>query len=183
MTISEEKAKIRLWAKDLRTNIDLKIISKEITRRVLELKEYKSSKNVMSYLAKDIEISLNSLFSDSDKNWFLPAVFESKLLVIPYFPSKTNLTKNKFNIQEPELKNENYFDQLNKKTNLDLILVPGLCFDRNGNRIGFGKGFYDSFLKLNPNSLKIGLCPKECLLEKIPADEWDIRVDMVITNH
>lgn len=195
MTISEEKAKIRAWAKDLRINIDLKSISKDISKKIFDLKEYQSSKNVMSYLAKDIEVSLNDLFEDRYKNWFLPRMKEKEfekcragestersLLAVPFIQGKTTLNKSDFNILEPEIEDDNFFDQINKKTVLDLIFVPGLCFDKSGYRLGFGKGFYDSFLKLNPNSIKIGICPKECLIDKLPTDEWDMKVDLVITE-
>lgn len=183
MTISEEKAKIRAWAKDLRVDIDLKITSEKIIEKIIELKEYKFSKNVMSYLGKNTEVSLNNLFGDNNKSWFVPSVFKSSLLVIPYYPGETILKKGAFDIEEPEFEDDNSFDQINKKINLDLIFVPGLCFDKNGNRLGFGKGFYDSFLKLNPNSIKIGICPKKCLLDKLPTDEWDMKMDMIITDH
>ena len=60
--------------------------------------------------------------------------------------------------------------------------MPGLCFDKKGNRLGFGKGFYDQFLKLNSDSYKIGCCPKRCMVDKLPTDEWDIKMDLVVTD-
>ena len=185
MNNKEEKSKYRTWAKSLRQTLDLKTISALIEAKVRNLSEYKSAMNVMSYLAKDIEISLNNLFEDNSKSWFLSTVGnipEPHLQVVPYFAGRTKLIKNQFGILEPEISGDNVFDQVNKKIKLDIILIPGLCFDKSGNRIGFGKGFYDKFLKLNPNSLKIGCCPKECLVDELPADPWDIRVDIVLTN-
>ena len=185
MNNKEEKSKYRTWAKSLRQTLDLKTISALIEAKVRNLSEYKSAMNVMSYLAKDIEVSLDNLFEDETKSWFLSVVGgvpEPRLLVVPYFTGRTKLIKNQFDILEPEISGDNVFDQVNKKIKLDIILIPGLCFDKSGNRIGFGKGFYDKFLKLNPNSLKIGCCPKECLVDELPADPWDIRVDIVLTN-
>ena len=183
MNNKEEKLKIRTWAKSLRQTLDLKTISALIEAKVRNLSEYKSAMNVMSYLAKDIEISLNNLFEDNTKSWFLSAVGgvpEPRLLVVPYFTGRTKLIKNQFDILEPTISDDNFFDQLNKKIKLDVIFVPGLCFDKAGNRIGFGKGFYDRFLKLNPDSFKIGCCPKGCFVDKLPVDEWDEKVDLVV---
>ncbi|MBI2996207.1 MAG: 5-formyltetrahydrofolate cyclo-ligase [Candidatus Melainabacteria bacterium] len=185
MTNNTEKERLRKWAKDLRKGIALKRASIEIQNKIKSLQIYKSSCNVMSYLAKDIEISLEDLFLDNSKNWFLPVVetlHATSLQVVPYHHGKTKLIKNKFNILEPEIINNIFFDQKEKKINLDLIFVPGLCFDKNRNRIGFGRGFYDEFLKLNQNSFKIGSCPKECLVDKLPVDNWDQKVDLVVTD-
>ena len=180
-----EKNKYRLWAKDLRQNLDMKNIGICIEEKIRNLDAFRSSKTVMSYLAKDLEVALSNLFDDKSKQWFLPVVAGGIpvpcIQVAPYIPDKTKLLKNKFDIFEPEITQELFFDQIEKKIKLDVIFVPGLCFDVSGNRIGFGKGFYDSFLKLNPDSVKIGCCPKECLVDKLPVDDWDIKVDIVIT--
>ena len=181
-----EKEKLRQWAKNVRKTIDLKKVSREIEKKIASLDIYKSSLNVMSYLSKDIEISLDGLFRGSRKGWFLPVVMQTyygvSLKVVPYVHGKTKLFRGKFDILEPEIVNDEYYDQIKKKVKLDIIFVPGLCFDKKGNRLGFGKGFYDQFLKLNPKSYKIGCCPKQCLVDKLPIDEWDIKMDLVITE-
>jgi len=170
----EEKGKLRRWAKDLRRSLDLKNVSIQIENKIKNLDKYKSAKTVMSYMAKDLEISLSNLFQDNSKAWFLPVV-KDVIVAVPYVLGKTKLVRNKFNILEPEL---------NKSVSvtLDVIFVPGLCFDKSGNRIGYGAGFYDNFLKLNPDSFKIGTCPKECLIDSLPQDKWDIKVDLVLTD-
>ncbi|MCB9195693.1 MAG: 5-formyltetrahydrofolate cyclo-ligase [Flavobacteriales bacterium] len=64
---------------------------------------------------------------------------------------------------------------------LDIVLVPLLCIDKNGNRIGYGQGFYDSFLsQLKSTTKKIGLSLFEPLEENIEPDPWDIKLDAVI---
>jgi 5-formyltetrahydrofolate cyclo-ligase len=185
MDTKVEKENLRKWAKEVRLNIDLKTISSNILKKIVNLKEYKASKNVMSYHAKELEVSLKDLFDDKEKNWFLPTIglpnYKS-LLVVPYLPHRTKLNYGIFGVYEPEIIDNVFFDQADKKIDLDIIFVPGLCFNKDGYRVGYGKGFYDTFLKLNPNALKIGCCPKSCMIEKIPAEEWDIKVDMVITD-
>jgi len=65
---------------------------------------------------------------------------------------------------------------------IDVILVPGLAFDVCGYRLGYGKGFYDTYLpRLSKNTLIIGLSHDETMLKSIPRDEHDVRVDLVVT--
>lgn len=190
---SQEKIRYRKWAKELRSSLDIQKISLDIVKKIRHLDLYKTSSTVMSYLAKDIEISLSDLFQDKTKSWFLPVVRNDtanrrdgetarQMVVVRYMPGETKLQKGKFNILEPGIINDNYFDQIENKIKLDVIFVPGLCFDKEGNRIGFGAGFYDNFLRLNSSSFKIGVCPKECLVEKLPVDSWDIKLDLVVTD-
>ncbi|MCF0205812.1 MAG: 5-formyltetrahydrofolate cyclo-ligase, partial [Bacteroidales bacterium] len=63
----------------------------------------------------------------------------------------------------------------------DLIIVPGVAFDRNGNRLGRGRGYYDRFLCKYPKVEKIGICFDFQLLEEIPTEPTDIRMDKVVS--
>ena len=64
----------------------------------------------------------------------------------------------------------------------DLILVPGLAFDFAGARLGRGKGFYDRWLGANPAAKSLGVCFKCQLLENLPAEPHDARVDAILTE-
>ena len=61
-----------------------------------------------------------------------------------------------------------------------LVLMPGMVFDKQGHRIGYGGGFYDRFLAAEPNHPTIALCYEFQLLEHIPTEEFDIPVDCVL---
>ncbi len=63
-----------------------------------------------------------------------------------------------------------------------LMLLPGAVFDKSGNRIGYGKGFYDRYLQAHPKCRRIGLAYSIQCVEKIPADPFDINVEAVITE-
>lgn len=66
---------------------------------------------------------------------------------------------------------------------LDLVIVPLLCIDKQGNRIGYGQGFYDIFLsKLSPGTKKLGVSLFDVLDEKIEADPWDVPLEGVVTS-
>ncbi len=89
---------------------------------------------------------------------------------------QTTYLPNKWNIPEPVERN-----LLNEQT-IDLVLIPLLAFDANGNRVGYGKGFYDRFLqKCKPDVLKVGLSLFEPTEELIEADSWDVPLNWAAT--
>jgi 5-formyltetrahydrofolate cyclo-ligase len=62
----------------------------------------------------------------------------------------------------------------------DLIIVPGLAFDKNYYRMGYGAGYYDTFLAQHPNALKIGVCYPFQLVDEVPIEAHDVKLDGVI---
>jgi len=62
----------------------------------------------------------------------------------------------------------------------DLFIVPGLAFDRQGNRIGYGAGYYDAFLGSQPSGQKLGICYPFQVLDELPAEGHDVRLDGVL---
>lgn len=65
---------------------------------------------------------------------------------------------------------------------IDLVVVPGVAFDRNGNRLGRGKGYYDRLLPRIPSAFKAGICYPFQLVEEVPSEPFDIRMDTIITQ-
>ena len=118
--------------------------------------------NILAGMDKNIVISKSNFDSNTLKNYLLT--------------DNTTLKKSKYNIPEPidgiPIQNEK----------IEIIFVPLLAFDKKGNRVGYGKGFYDNFLKTcNEDALKIGLSFLEA--EDIIEDtrEDDIKLDYCVT--
>ena len=65
---------------------------------------------------------------------------------------------------------------------IDLVIVPGVAFDRDGNRLGRGKGYYDRLLPRIPSAYKVGICFPFQIIEEVPAEPFDIRMDEIITQ-
>jgi 5-formyltetrahydrofolate cyclo-ligase len=103
-----------------------------------------------------------------------PETFEMESYL---FTSNTILEKNQWNILEPKSESS----QIVQPTEIDSVLIPLLVFDKSGNRVGYGKGFYDRFLSYTrPDTLKIGLSvfpPIEAISD---ISEFDIPLDMCI---
>ncbi len=89
------------------------------------------------------------------------------------------LKKNKWGIPEPVMD-----EKLADLTLTDIVIVPLLAFDKSGNRLGYGKGYYDAFLKkLPPDCLKIGLCFEMGFVETgLPIESHDVALNYVVTE-
>ncbi|CAK8715289.1 MAG: 5-formyltetrahydrofolate cyclo-ligase [Candidatus Electronema aureum] len=106
---------------------------------------------------------------------------ESRLLAVGITDPVSQLKPGCFGILEPtqEQKTQAVLDP----ATIDIALVPGSVFDRYGGRLGYGGGFYDRFLAQNaPQAYKIGLAYELQLVEEVPTEAHDQRMDMIITE-
>lgn len=107
------------------------------------------------------------------KEVLLPVVVGDDLELRRYTGRK-DLSTGSFNIKEPTGELFTDYDKI------EFVLVPGMAFDARGNRLGRGKGYYDRLLPRLKNALKCGLCYPFQLMEEVPAEEYDIKMDKVI---
>lgn len=128
-------------------------------------------------IEKQKEYDSFMLISDvsvKDLNVFVPVVKEEEMIMVKYDPN--NLSISSLGIPEPK------GEQILSYSNVDLILVPLLVSDNKGNRVGYGKGFYDRFLSSVPTGImKIGVSYFDSLKGDIPIDEWDKPLDGLFT--
>jgi 5-formyltetrahydrofolate cyclo-ligase len=104
--------------------------------------------------------------------------FETGEMESVAFSNNTELVPNRWGIREPSHSSSIRPDQL------DMVLVPGLCFDARGHRVGYGKGFYDRFLiRCRPDCVKIGLSYFKPVPKIEDAGPHDILLDHLITPH
>ena len=149
-----------------------------IFERVISLPIYKQSKKIAIYYSTKDEVDTINLIKYSlkeNKEVYLPKVTGKKEMSFYRITSldKKNFTKSKFGILEPI--------EENKTDSIELTIVPGICFDKEKNRLGYGGGFYDTYLQKN-KTYKIGLCYHNNLIDKLPKEEHDIPMDMIITE-
>jgi 5-formyltetrahydrofolate cyclo-ligase len=73
--------------------------------------------------------------------------------------------------------------RLRELKDVDLVIVPGVCFDRSGNRLGYGAGYYDILLSHVKDKIPfVALAYEEQLVDTIPAEDHDVRVDIIVTD-
>lgn len=161
---------IRKNARFLRKNIDKEshlVFSKEICRKVQQF--ITDKKVIMLYNAIDGEVDMKSLALLEDKTFLFPRVESDNLVAV----EGVDFCVGSYGILEPSGKE--YSDKI------DAVIVPMCAFDRNLNRLGFGKGFYDRFLK-DKKCLKIGVAFSCQQTDSIQTKETDIRMDIIITE-
>ncbi len=109
----------------------------------------------------------------SRKRFFLPRVNGVNLEILPYDESRLELGA--FHIEEPTGTDTIAPEEI------ELIIVPGVAYDRSGNRLGRGKGFYDRLLA-STRATKIGVGYEFQIVDEIPVDPFDVKMDMVISQ-
>ncbi|OGX19338.1 MAG: 5-formyltetrahydrofolate cyclo-ligase [Omnitrophica WOR_2 bacterium RBG_13_44_8] len=153
--------------------------SKIIKKKLLRTAEFIRAKGVMFYIAFDGEVNTVEMIKEArrlGKLVAVPVCRRGKIKISPcLFPGKTRLKKGLYGIAEPAIKKPVHLDDL------DLVVVPGIAFDKRGLRLGRGKGCYDSFLKKLPRgAVSIGLAFDFQILPSLPATSTDVSVDRVI---
>ena len=180
----ESKSKIRKRVLNVRNNMskeDVKKNSNAIMDKITGLDIYKQSKVVFIYMDFKNEVMTSNLIKRM--------LSEKKRVAIPYTDSINTVLIPSEITKESDLK-QNSFGYFEPKSilpvnieEIDLVIVPGVVFDKNLNRIGFGKGYYDKILnRLKPSAKKIALAHDFQVLEDIPAEEHDVKMDMIITE-
>ena len=150
--------------------------SRIIVDKIQKLKAFKEAQNSLFYYPYKKEVNLSTLFEMSSKEIYLPKIKNGEHFIPTLFSGMSNMAAGEFGIKESKSL------KLIDKKKIEIIFVPGVVFDRKGNRIGMGKGYYDRFLKRTPQALKIGIAFEEQLLDQVPKDQYDIAVDLLITD-
>lgn len=152
--------------------------SKTILKNILSTKEYQRSKTIALYSSISSEVKTEELIRVSlkEKRVVLPRINEDNTMNFYEIKSLEDLKTGKFNIKEPIKESK-----VVKKEDIDLIIIPGICFDLNKNRIGYGKGYYDRYLS-NTKIKKIGICYEKQIVKEIEANKTDIKLDYLITE-
>ncbi len=139
---------------------------------------YNQAKAIASYLTNDGEIFTNEIHRRAwanNKNIALPVIRDKRQLQFALYKDQDTLANGPWGIQQP--KNLAFIDD----EAIDLVLVPLVGFDRRGNRLGRGGGFYDRFLSHCSSATTIGLAHDFQHIQNLPASDWDIALDFVAT--
>lgn len=180
------KQQIRAAAHENRKNqSDKDAVSRQIVGRFMQLPEYAAAKTVMFYV--DVRDEVRTRHA-------LPQALQSgKRIVIPYcvdgllelfhLESMDELSVGMYKILEPKTELRDVAVKRLQPQDLDLIMVPGVAFDRNGGRTGHGKGYYDKLLEhARPDAPLIALAFECQLFPEIPCESHDIYMDKVVTE-
>ena len=181
--ILAEKQKLRKKYKKIRDAIPNRLNkSVVITDKIIENTYYKQSKVIALFKNFGSEVNTDKIIEHAisvGKIVVLPRVENDELKFYKIKSLNDNFLISKLGIEEPICNENNYVE--NKE--IDLFIVPGLCFDREKNRLGYGKGYYDRILN-KTNAKSIAICFKEQILkdELLPIIDTDVKVQTIISD-
>lgn len=164
---------------------DRERLSTTIFERLVELSDYASASVVMCYISFGSEVATRAflfrIWADG-KRLIVPCCAGDRLRLFA-LESFEELQPGTMGILEPAKPLRDLADRCLEARDLDLIVVPGLAFDRHGGRIGYGKGYYDRLLaETRPESSRVAVALECQLIDEVPVGESDVRVDVIITE-
>ena len=153
--------------------------SEAILRQLEQLPEWKAARVVLLYWSMADEVQTHDFVNRwyKDKVLLLPCVDGDDLVLRQYTGPECLVAGEQFGIGEPTGPIWTDLDAI------QIIIVPGVAFDRSGNRMGRGRGFYDRMLKSTVGALKIGIAYDFQMLDEIPVEPHDVKMDRIITEH
>ena len=160
------------------TSSELHILSEKICRDVCRLAIWQSAQSVLLYYPLADEVDVLPLIREAHKagkQVYLPVVSGLESIEIRRYRPDTPMQTGAFGIQEPsghEINSTEY-------KAIELAIIPGMGFDRQGHRLGRGKGYYDRLLTRIPQAYFIGICFPFQKLPQIPSEKHDVCMQKV----
>lgn len=160
--------------------------ARALSRRLAGSRWFINSRTIAVYLPNDGEISLLPLVARAwsmGKRTYLPKLFGPKLWFLPFHP-RTAFAGNRFAIPEPVAPIRRRI----RPMFLDLVLFPLVAFDRAGNRLGMGGGYYDrTFEAVRRRTVwrgpkRVGVAYELQRVDALPAADWDVPLDAIATE-
>ena len=170
----KNKEFLRTWAKTQRLSEKFDKQNDTILKNIKDLSFFSESQNVMLFYPLAQELNLLGLLIEP-KIYSFPVICENEIVPYKY---NGEFSVGKFNIPEPKNSPRQLIEAL------DIVVIPALCVDYQGYRVGYGKGYYDRFLKkINREKTKCLVAIwDEFVVDKIDANEFDEKVDYIVTE-
>ncbi|MBD5419880.1 MAG: 5-formyltetrahydrofolate cyclo-ligase [Muribaculaceae bacterium] len=173
-----EKSDIRRKIKNLRmmlSEMEKASAAEEVFAQLEKTAAFMMADNILMYHSLPDELQTIKFLQKwhDRKRFFLPRVNGVNLDILPY--EETRLELGSFHIEEPT------GDDVVDVDDIELMVIPAVAFDRKGNRLGRGKGFYDRLLSTS-KATKIGVGYEFQLFDDLPSEPHDVAMDMVITQ-
>lgn len=177
MTKEEIRANVKR-IKEALTPLDISRCARPVTEKVINSDVFHKTDVILTYMEYNQEVITHAIMTKAwelGKKVAVPKVI-NKVMDFYYIESFDDVYKGYMGILEP-------VKLVRADVEKALVIVPGMAFDLRFNRIGYGGGFYDDFFARNKdkNFVKMGLCYDFQIVDRIPSEEHDVKVDMLIT--
>ena len=151
--------------------------SEYLCRKFLQTEQYRDAKTIYAYLPYNQEVKTQMIVLQAwadGKKVAVPKIYGEQMRFL-YITDFSQVEPGYCNIPEP------IYDEPIAEDKTALVLMPGLAFDSKGRRLGYGGGYYDKFLRDEPEHPKIALCYHFQMVEALETEEFDVPVDLVIS--
>ena len=178
------KAEWRRWAKQQRQHLPVQALSRAICEQLVCLSVFQQASVIGAYWPLAGEIDWTPLAQAyPDKQWLLPRIISQEPATMAFHTWALGepLASGILGVQEPAANRPVYSWPSHP---IDLFFVPALAVDQRGNRLGYGKGFYDRFLakRLNHQTLVLALSPESLRVDDLPVSSLDQPMDGIVTE-
>ena len=183
----EEKKALRRKLKEKRESIPeelRKAYSAKIQLNLDKITEFNNADKILLFANAGSEVITDDIFLSCIKKGisvYYPKVTGENMVFVR-ISGLNELVSGYRGIREPKTENENELLTDQDKLSDAVIICPGLGFTKEGTRIGYGGGYYDRFLSRCPCLYRIGICFEAQICDKIPVDDKDFRMNLVITE-
>ena len=177
-----DKAEIRKTIRDRKrqySSSQLEELSLSVLSRLNQEPHLRDAHTVLLYYSLPDEVNTHDYIDQlvaAGKRVLLPVVVDQENMIIREYSGQQDLREGAFHILEPIGK----LFPPERYPEIELAIIPGMSFDKKGNRLGRGKGYYDRFLALIPRAYKIGICFDFQKEDWIPTEPTDVRMNQVI---
>lgn len=184
--MESEKRKVRYEFLNLRDRIDpilASAYSNMIFSKIKRLPEYEKARTVMIYLSYGSEVVTDAMIAstlEEGKNVVVPAIKtpgEGSMYAVKIARIE-DASQAVYGIRQPEINDEDIIE----KEEIDIVFVPGIAFDYEGYRTGYGKGYFDRWLEGIPVEKTIGIAYDFQITDKVPTGDYDLPVGMIVTE-
>ncbi|HJB94805.1 MAG TPA: 5-formyltetrahydrofolate cyclo-ligase [Candidatus Mediterraneibacter intestinigallinarum] len=184
MKSTETKEEIREKYRKIRAQIPSetrKHADNQIAERLFNRPEYRDARIIYCYMSFKDEADTASIIDESlrlGKQVALPRVSGKRKMEFFFISGQKDLVTGFMGIKEPA----GYCLEASAPSEDALVLLPGLAFDRSGARLGYGGGFYDTYLAKHAGCKKAALAYSAQIAPEIPTEPVDVKTDMIITE-
>ncbi|MCU4157504.1 5-formyltetrahydrofolate cyclo-ligase [Carboxylicivirga sp. A043] len=175
----EQKKELRRQIKQFKRQFTPEERSRQadvIHQKLEESTVFKASKAILMYWSLPDEVPTEALANKwfKNKKIYLPVINGDDLKIVQYTGEDSLVAGDKYGIPEPN------GPEVEDEQSIELVIVPGVAFDANNNRMGRGAGYYDRILKRIPTATKIALAFDFQMVDLVPVEAHDIKMDTVI---
>jgi len=176
----QEKKELRRYIKELKkrlTNENKACQAKAVHRQLEQSELFVKANAILLYWALPDEMPTQSFVNKwyRDKEIYLPVINGDDLKIVRYEGEDSLVPGDKYGILEPN------GIEIDDESRIELVVVPGVAFDKENNRMGRGAGYYDRILKRIPDASKLALAFDFQMVSHVPVEAHDIKMDVVLS--